>query len=334
MAAGGEPSAPMAMPTFTSPEFLWGLLVLPLLAWIYVAAVRRPTRYRLSYSTASILAAAAARGGRRQHLSAGFLLLGTGAVILALARPEAPIRMPADRAAIVLSIDVSGSMRSTDVFPSRLDAAKAAARAFIDAVPDRVRIGLVVFAGFATVLSEPTTDHARLIGLINGLGMARRTAIGEGLLEAVAALPDRAKPGLDGSLPPIPPDPTPGIVVLLSDGRNNAGIDPLQAAQIARDQKVRVYTIGLGQRVTPDNSWTIGGPMDEETLQTMASMTGGQYYHASSAHSLLGVYRTLARRVGWERRPTEVSAVAAGLALLALLAAAAVSWLRLVPLRA
>src|SRR3990172_3311521 len=199
MAAGGEPSAPTAMPRFTAPEFLWVLLALPLLAWIYVAAVRRPTRYRLSYSTASILAAAAARGGRRQHLSAGFLLLGTGAVILALARPEAPIRMPADRAAIVLSIDVSGSMRSTDVFPSRLDAAKAAARAFIDAVPDRVRIGLVVFAGFATVLSEPTTDHARIIDLITGLGMARRTAIGEGLLEAVAVLPDRVKPRPDGS---------------------------------------------------------------------------------------------------------------------------------------
>ena len=334
MAEDGEPSAPTAMPTFTSPGFLWGLLALPLLAAAYMAAVRRPTRYRISYSTGSLLAAAAQRSGKRQHLSAAFFLLAVAAIILALARPEAPIRVPADRAAIVLSIDVSGSMRSTDVFPTRLDAAKAAARTFIHAGPDRVRIGLVAFAGFATVLSEPTTDHARLIGLIDGLGMARRTAIGEGLLEAVATLPDRAKPGLDGSLPPIPADPTPGIVVLLSDGRSNAGIDPLQAAQIARDQKGRVYTVGLGQRFTPDNAWTIGGPMDEETLQTMASMTGGQYYHASSTQSLLGVYRTLARRVGWERRPTEVSAVAAGLALLALLAAAALSWLRLSPLRA
>ena len=322
------------MPTFTSPGFLWGLLVLPLLAAGYFAAVRRPTRYRISYSTGSLLAAAAAKGGKRRHLSAAFFLLSIAAIIVALARPEALIRVPADRAAIVLSLDVSGSMRSTDVFPTRLDAAKAAARTFVDAVPDRVRIGLVAFAGFATVLSEPTTDHARIIELINGLGMARRTAIGEGLLEAVATLPDRVKPRPDGSVPLIPPNPAPGIVVLLSDGRSNAGIDPLQAAQIARDQKVRVYTVGLGQRVTPDNAWTIGGPMDEETLQTIASMTGGQYYHASSAQSLLGVYRTLARRIGWERRPTEVSAVAAGLAALALLAAAAISWLRLSPLRA
>jgi len=322
------------MPTFTSPGFLWGLLILPLLAAAYIRAVRRSSRYRISFSTGSLLAAAVARTGGRQHLSAALFLLSFVAIILALARPEALVRVPADRAAIVLSIDISGSMRSTDVSPTRLDAAKAAAKTFIDTVPDRVRIGLVAFAGFGTVLSEPTTDHARLIGLIDGLGLARRTAIGEGLLEAVAALPDRAKPGLDGSLPPIPPNPTPGFVVLLSDGRNNAGIDPLRAAEIARDQKVRVYTIGLGQRVTPDNAWTIGGPMDEETLQAIASMTGGQYYHSSSAQSLLGVYRTLGRRIGWERRPTEVSAIAAGIALLALLAAAAISWLRLSPLRA
>ena len=322
------------MPTFTSPEFLWGLVILPLLAAAYVAGVRRSSRYRISYSTGSLLAAAAAQTGRRQHLSAALLLVAFAATLLALARPEALIRVPADRAAIVLSIDVSGSMRSTDVSPTRIDAAKAAAKTFIAAVPDRVRIGLVVFAGFASVLSEPTTDHARLIGLIDGLGLARRTAIGEGLLEAVAALPDRVKPGPDGTLPPLPANPTPGFVVLLSDGRTNAGIDPLRAAEIARDQKVRVYTIGLGQRVTPDNAWTIGGPMDEETLQTIASMTGGEYYHSSSAQSLQGVYRTLGRRIGWERRPTEVSAVAAGLALLALLSAAALSWLRLTPLRA
>lgn len=322
------------MPTFTSPEFLWALLILPLLAVAYVAGVRRSSRYRISYSTGSLLAAAAAQTGRRQHLSAALLLVAFAATLLALARPEALIRVPADRAAIVLSIDVSGSMRSTDVSPTRIDAAKAAAKTFIDAVPDRVRIGLVAFAGFASVLSEPTTDHARLIGLIDGLGLARRTAIGEGLLEAVAALPDRVKPGPDGSLPPIPLNPTPGFVVLLSDGRTNAGIDPLRAAEIARDQKVRVHTIGLGARVTPDNSWTIGGPMDEETLQTIASMTGGEYYHSSSAQSLHGVYRTLGRRIGWERRPTEVSAVAAGVALLALLAGAALSWLRFSPLRA
>ncbi len=322
------------MPTFTAPGFLWALLTLPLLAAAYLAALRRPTRYRVSYSTGSLLAAAAARTGRRRHLPAAFFLLGMAAIMVALARPVAPIRVPADRAAIMLSIDVSGSMRSTDIFPTRLEAAKEAARTFINALPDRVRVGLVVFAGFATVLSEPTTDHTRLINLISGLGMARRTAIGDGLLEAVAALPDRVRPGLDGALPPIPSDPVPGIVVLLSDGRNNAGIDPLQAAQIARDQKVRVYTIGLGQRVTPDTAWTIGGPMDEETLQTVASMTGGQYNHASSAQRLRGVYRTLARRVGWEQRLTEVSAVAAGLAALALIAAAAVSWLRLTPLRA
>ncbi len=321
------------MPTFTAPGFLWGLLLLPLLAAGYLAALRGRARYPVAYSTGSLLAAAVPAGGRR-HLGALLFGLALAAVILALARPEALIRVPADRSAIVLSMDISGSMRSPDIFPTRIDAAKEAAKTFINEVPDRVKIGLVVFAGFATVLSEPTTDHARLIMLIDGLGLARRTAIGEGLLEAVATLPDRVRPRWDGTMPPIPADPTPGFVVLLSDGRNNAGIDPLQAAQIARDQKVRVYTVGLGQPVTPDNVWTIGGPMDEETLQAIAATTGGQYYHAASAQSLRGVYRTLARRVGFERRPTEVSAFAAGAALLALVAAVMVAWLRLAPLRA
>jgi len=321
------------MARFIWPGFLWGLVGLPALVLLYLRLLRREARFPVAYSTGALLAAAQRRAGWRRHLGAGLLLLGVGAVVIALARPLLPVPVPADRSAIVLAIDISGSMRSEDIAPNRLAAAEAAAKAFIDAVPGRIRIGLVVFAGFASLLSPPTTDHRRLHALIDGLGTARRTAIGEGLLEAVAALPGRARPTADGALPPPAGPRPPGIVVLLSDGRSNAGIDPLSAAEIARRQEVKVYTVGVGDRANRAFGWTIGGPLDEETLQAVAAITGGAYRHASSADALHSVYRNLAREIGWERRPTEVSAIAAAGAALLLVAATVLSWTVVAPLR-
>ena len=317
--------------TFAWPALLWTLLLPPLVAAFYLHLLHRRSRHPVAFSTFSLLQSASTGSGARRHLPALFFLIGLIVLLLAVARPIAPLPVPADRAAIVLAMDVSGSMRSQDIHPTRIDAAKAAAKDFLKTLPPRVRVGLVVFAGYTSVLSPPTTDHEHLKFLIDGLGLARRTAIGEGLLEAVAALPGRARPAPDGSLPPLISPLPPGIVILLSDGRSNTGIDPLVAAEIARRQQVTVYTIGVGQRVTPDNAWTIGGPMDEEALQSIATLTGGTYFHASSASALHGIYRRLARTVGWERRPTEVSAVAAGLAALLVLASLATSRLR-VPL--
>src|SRR3972149_6341053 len=199
-------------------------------------------------------------------------------------------------------------MRSQDILPTRLDAAKAAAKDFVAAPPNRVRLGLVMFGGYPLLLGPPGTDRPLILEAIDGLGFVRRTAIGEGLLEAVVALPERFRPGLDGPLPaPSGPRP-PGIVILLSDGRSNTGIDPLEAAEIARRQEVTVYTIGVGQPFTPDNVYTLGGSLDEYTLKEIARLTGGTYHHASSAEALRGVYQKLARTVGWERRPPEAGA--------------------------
>lgn len=320
--------------TFVWPVFLWALLLLPLLAAGYLRLMRRPPREPVLFSTTATLFAAW-RGNRLRHLPAALLAASVAALVVALARPIAPLPVPADRSAIILSMDISGSMRSTDIHPSRLEAAQSAAKAFLRSLPRGVRVGLVVFAGFATVLAPPGTDRERIAALIDGVSMARRTAIGEGLIEAVAALPGRSGPAADGSFPAPPAGRLiPGFVVLLSDGRSNAGIDPLLAAELAAQQQVTVYTVGVGQPVTPSNSWTIGGPMDEETLQAIASRTGGTYFHASSAQGLHEIYRSLARSLGWERRPTEVSAIAATVAAALMIVALATSWLRVHPLGA
>lgn len=315
--------------TFIWPAVLAALAVVPPLAAVYVRALRRPARHPIIFSTTGTLIASGTTQFRLRHLPAALLGVAVVLAVLAGSRPVMPLPVPADRAAIVLVLDISGSMRSMDIAPSRLAAAQAAAKAFLDAVPDRVRVGLVVFAGFAALLAPPTTDHARLAALIDGVSTARRTAIGEGLMEGVAALPGRHRaapdwtpaPAPDGRLPP-------GFIVLLSDGRNNAGIDPVLAAEIAKQQQVVVYTVGAGQPVTSYNTWTIGGSLDEETLQGIATVTGGTYFHASSAQGLQNIYRRLARHLGWDRRPTEVSALAAGAAAAVMLAALTVSWLR------
>ncbi|MDR7484106.1 MAG: VWA domain-containing protein [Armatimonadota bacterium] len=300
------------MVEFLWPGFLAGFALLPLLVAAYARWIRRPVPRVVTYPDATTVLAATGQGRRwRRHLGAGLFLIGLAAVITALGRPTFPIPVPADRAAIMLVIDISGSMRSTDIEPNRLEAAKAAAKIFLDDLPDQVRVGLVTFGGYATLVAPPGTPHDRIKASIDGLNyFIRRTAIGAGLLEAMAALPGRGRPGPDGTLPSLPTvKRPPGIIILLSDGRSNTGIDAVRAAEMARAQEVTIHTIGVGQTEWRPGAFMIGGALDETELRAVANAGGGTYHHASSASALKDVYRSLARSVGWERRPDEVSAV-------------------------
>lgn len=313
--------------TFLWPAALWGLLVVAALIALYLHLLARPARTPVVWSMAQVAKLAMGAHGRwRRHAAAVSFATALVLIVLAAARPQAPLPVPADQSAIMLALDVSGSMRSQDMLPSRLAAAQGAARDFVRTLPSRVRVGLVVFAGFASVLSPPTTDRTRVLELIDGVSYARRTGIGEGLLEAVAALPGRVRPTAGSVIPPPPSGGwVPGFVVLLSDGRSNTGIDPLEAAAVARNQQVTVYTVGVGQRDFSFNSFTIGGTLDEETMQAIASATGGTYYHAATAGGLRQIYTNLARRIGWERRPIEITGAVAGLAAVLALAAVILS---------
>ncbi|HEX4836012.1 MAG TPA: VWA domain-containing protein [bacterium] len=306
-------------------KFLWPAalllyLAVPVLAGGYVWMLRRPARERVRYPRIDLVARAAAAGGRwRRHVPAVLYLVALCGVIFTLARPVAPVPVPDNRTAVMLSMDVSRSMMAHDVVPTRLDAAKKAAVQFVRTLPRGAKVGLVSFSSYATLISPPTDDHDRVIQAINNLNLEFATAIGDGLLEALYALPGRQRSdnAVTPGLPPAPPENAdrlpPATVVLLSDGQSNRGTSPEDAANAARLMRVRVYTVGLG---SPEGTFLeLGGRsifvrLDEETLKQIAEVTGGEYWRVSSTTELSRVYTRLGRSIGWERRAVEVSGLA------------------------
>lgn len=306
--------------SFLWPAALWLLALIPLVVSGYVWMLRRPSRERVRYPNLDLVAKAAAAGRQwRRHVPAVLYLATLCAVIFTIARPVAPVPVPDNKTAVMLSIDVSRSMMAHDVMPTRLDAAKRAAVEFVHSLPRGAKVGLVSFSSYATLVTPPTADHDRVVQSINNLNLEFATAIGDGLLEAVYALPGRQRPETLAfpSSPPPPPadvDKLPaGTVVLLSDGQSNRGTAPEDAAAVAKQLHVKVYVVGLG---SPEGTFLeLGGRsifvrLDEETLKEIADVTGGTYWRVTSATDLSRVYTKLGRSIGWERRPTEVSGLA------------------------
>jgi Ca-activated chloride channel homolog len=313
--------------SFLWPRVLWAYVLVPVLVLGYIWILRRPARERIRYPTLDLARVAAGAGAPwRRHLAAAMYLATVFAAMFTIARPMAPVPVPENRAAIMLSVDVSRSMMAHDVVPTRLDAAKKAAVEFVRSLPRGAKVGLVSFSSYATLIAPPTDDHDRVIQAINSLNFEFGTAIGDGLLEAVYALPDRPRPSanlLPGLPPPPPPDADrlpPATVVLLSDGQSNRGTPPEDAATVARQLHVRVYTVGLG---SPEGTFLelsgrgIFVRLGEETLKQIAEVTDGAYWRVSSASELSRVYTRLGHVIGWKRVPVEVSGLAAvGVAVL------------------
>jgi Ca-activated chloride channel family protein len=242
-------------------EFLWFdllalLLLIPAIAVIYILSQRRRRPSGVRYSSLALIRDAGPGSSRvRRHLPFVIFVAALGALILAVARPVAVVAVPANQTTIILTLDVSGSMCSSDIPPSRLEAAEAAAAKFIDRQASTVRIGIVAFSSYAEVVQAPTNDKPTLLAALKTLATGRRTAIGDGILasiDAIAAVdPDVAKSvsSTSGGIEPaaVPPgDYAPDIDVLLTDGESNTGTPPLDAAQEAVDRGVRIYTIGFG----------------------------------------------------------------------------------------
>lgn len=326
-----------------SPDMLWLLLALPALIASYLLLLRRKRRQPLRFASLTLIRPAMGAAQRwRRHLPALILLLATLASAFALTRPSAVITLPSEQRTIILAIDVSLSMSAPDVPPDRLSAAQTAARDFIRAQPADVRIGIVSFAGTASVVQAPTDNREDLLGAIDRLQLARHTAIGSGIIVALATLfpqevfdPDPtmmssgkllATPG--GGAPPAPVEPgsnASAAIILLTDGRRTSGPEPVDAARLAAERGIRVFTVGFGtaEGATVNNEgWSVFMRFDEATLRTIADLTQAKYFHAGTAAELQQIYQELNARFVLERKGTELTALfAAAAAALATLAA-------------
>jgi Ca-activated chloride channel homolog len=323
--------------SFLWTDMLWLLVLVPALAAVYIFILRRRQKYALRFASLSIMKDAVGRGpGFRRHIPPILFLLGITVMLLAIARPVTTVILPSQQGTVILAIDVSGSMRAEDVKPSRLEAAKSAARTFIEKQSSHVRIGIVSFSGSTAVVQPPTTNHELLSAAINRLVSQRSTAIGSGILMSLATIFE--EPGGSISTTPDPitlakpknaPPPvargsySQGIIVLLSDGQSNTGPSPLDAADRAADRGVRVYTIGLGSpggTILNFEGWTMRVRLDEDTLKKVAEKTDGKYFRADSETDLQKIYENLGTQIVFAPEQTEITALFTALAGIFLLA--------------
>lgn len=329
--------------SFIWPIMLVLLVLLPLFVVLYLRQQRRRQRLLATYGGLGLMASAAGRGlGRRRHLPPLLFLLALTTLIVAVARPQAELSLPRVEGIVILAFDVSGSMAADDLPPTRMEAAKVAARAFVENQPRSVLIGVVAFSESGFSVQVPTNDQAAILAAIDRLAPTRGTSLGNGILMALNTLTVKNEPVADETysnlqLTPTPtPTPMPrgtykpGVIILLTDGENTAPPDPLEAAQTAIDRGVRIYPIGIGSAagtLLKVNGFTVRTYLDEETLQQIAELTDGVYYHAENEDELKTVYDNVGSQLVVKPEKTEITALLAGVSVLLLLIGGALSLL-------
>jgi Ca-activated chloride channel family protein len=337
--------------SFTWPDLLWSLALLPLLVLLYLWLLRKRRRSTVRLASLAVAKAALGKGpGWRRHVPPLLMLLAIGALLVATARPLAVITLPLAQRTIILAMDVSGSMRATDVQPSRIVAAQEAAKTFVTELPREVRVGVIAFAGTAAVVQAPTQSREDIIAAIDRFQLQRATATGSGIILSLATLfPDdgieieqatgqRNMPSpLDEKkkekkeFKPVEPGSyTSAAIIMLTDGQRTTGPDPIEAAKMAADRGVRVYTVGIGTTAGETigfEGWSMRVRLDEATLKNVALLTQAEYFYAGTAADLKKVYQSLSSKLVVEKKETEVTAFfAAAGALLALPSAGLSVW--------
>lgn len=320
--------------TFIWPLMLFTLLLIPLLVFLYLRLQQRRKRLVAAYSGVGLSTTSTlTRLGFRRHIPALFFLVGLVVLLVGLARPQTVVSLPRVEGTVILAFDVSGSMAADDMAPTRIEAAKAAARDFIDKQPPSVLIGVVAFSDSGFTVQTPTNDADQILGAINRLGPQRGTSLAQGINASLRVLAgaDQQQPLQYSNLDPTPlPTPTPvpagtytpSVIVLLTDGENNENPDPLAAAQAAVDRGVRIYTIGIGspQGTTLHiNGFTVHTQLDEAMLQQIAGMTNGTYYNAQTSQDLLKIYDNLDPELVIKPEQMEVTSIFAGASTLLLI---------------
>lgn len=339
---------------FLWPQSLWLMLALPVLPALYVWLLRRRNKAALRYSSLTVIREAS--GGRpwRRHVPPALLWIACAVLLLAAARPLATLTMPWARSTVLLAMDVSLSMRVSDVKPTRLAAAQEAAKLFLRDLPKSIEVGLVTFAGSAQVVQAATLDRSALVSAIDAFQMQYGTAIGNAIVVCLAEMfPDQGinlgdmtfgsrqkvrsrderdtDPQLKQITPVAPGSYGSAAILLLSDGRRTMGVDTLEAAKMAADRGVRIHVVGLGTVdggvASGTEGFAIYMKLDEPTLREVARMTSGEYHHAGTAEELRSVYQDLGSRLQVQKREIEITALLALVAAVLVLAAVSLSML-------
>lgn len=306
--------------TFLSPERLWLLALAPILVGLYIVLQMRRRNYAVRFTNLALLSQVAPkRPGWRRHVAAALFLTMIVLMMIGFARPASSVKVPRDRATIMVAVDVSLSMMAQDVAPNRMEAAKAAAKKFIRELPSRFNVGVVSFAGNANLIAAPSADRDTAIASLDQLSLAKRTAIGEAVftsLQAIRTFDTQAAH-----------DPPPAHIVLLSDGDNTTGRSVQEAIDASRTAHVPVSTIAFG---TPYGTVDIEGEttsvsVNKEALKTLATSTQGKAYEAADAGQLRDVYSNIGTSLGFKTEHRDVAARYTGIALLFALAAGGAS---------
>ncbi|NCT98889.1 MAG: VWA domain-containing protein [Comamonadaceae bacterium] len=347
--------------SFLWPQMLWLLLALPLLVLLYLWLLRRRQRTALRYANLSIVREALGKGpGWRRHVPPMLLLLALAAMLLAAARPSASITLPSTQQTIILAMDVSGSMRAEDVAPNRLVASQNAAKAFLAELPRHVKVGIVAFAGSAQVVQPITLSREDLVTAIDKFQLQRATAIGSAIVVSLSELfpeqrisltdmtysrntdpfaprgrsLDQPRNNEEKAFQPVEPGSYgSAAIILLTDGQRTTGVDTAEAAKMAADRGVRVYTVGVGTvegEVIGFEGWSMRVRLDEDTLKDVARTTKAEYFYAGTAENLKQIYQSLSSRLTVEKKETEVSGLLALLAagLVVLAAGLSLAWFK------
>jgi Ca-activated chloride channel homolog len=321
--------------TFIWPVMLFLLLLVPLLVFVYIKLQqKRRRRFTSSFGDLGFTETSSGkRPGIRQHIPPTLFLLGLTVLIFALARPVMVLSLPKEEGTIILAFDASGSMAADDIKPTRMEAAKAAVKDFVQSQPPSVQIGVVGFSDSGFSVQVPTNDKDAINAAINRLAPLRGTSLGQGIrasLNTIIANLDQG-PLLYSNRTPVPtPTPTPmpkgtytnAAIILLSDGENNEQPDPLAAAQIAANQGVRIYTVGLGSPAGTTvhiNGFYIHTQLDEDTLKQIAQITNGAYYNAQNQSDLRKIYNNINSQLVIKPEKTEITALLAVASIMILL---------------
>jgi len=326
-------------------EFMWPallilLLALPLFVALYLRMERRRARALARYGALGFSQITGVGASElRRHIPALFFLVALMILIIALARPQTVLNVPRIQGTVILAFDVSGSMAADDLKPTRMEAAKAAARDFVANQPPSILIGLVAFSDSGFAIQTPTNDEAAIVAAIDRLTPERGTSLGNGILASLNTIAAQTQPDTryytnitpspTATPTPVPPGVySPAVIVLLTDGENTVSPDPLAAAQLAADRGVRIYTVGIGSAAGANldiEGFTIHTQLDEAALEQIAQITGGSYYSAATEQQLHQIYQDLRPQLIIKPEKTEITAPLAGVGVVLMLAGGALS---------